>query len=153
MDEIERMEAALRAAIAAHRIALQQRVEAETQGFEQRFLFARLGVVAEELDAIAAAPNAAALPPALRDRLRQRLASEATRLVRLARAQSPSYDINRHIAVRRAVAWIERRVTPVLPTSPGVRRSGWVLNGRFRGSKRRTAVTAQPDAGDRRPPP
>ena len=139
MDEIEKMEAALRAAVAEHRIALHRRNEAETHGFELRFLFARLGLAPQELDLIAASANASQLPPALRDTLRQRLAAETARLLRLARAQSGAYDINRHIAVRRAVAWVEAHPVPVIPTSPGVRRSGWVLNGRFRGNRRRVA--------------
>lgn len=142
MDEIEKMEAALRAAVLAHRIALQARLQSETNGFELRFLCARLGFAAEDLDAIAASPDAAALPPALRERLRQRLAAEATRLARLARAASPGYDINRHIAVRRAIGWAEAAPPRVMPGTPGEKRSGWVLNGRFRRSR-----------GSRRPPP
>ena len=142
MDEIEKMEAALRAAVAAHRIALHQRIEAETSGFELRFLFARLGLTPAELDLIAEAGDAASLPPPLRATIRQRLASETTRLTRLARAQHPGYDLNRHIAVRRAAAWIEARPKPVVPTAPGVRRSGYVLNGRFRGRRRRHTTPA-----------
>lgn len=142
MDEIEKMEAALRAAVLAHRIALRARLQSQTKGFELRFLCARLGFGAEDLDAIAASPDATALKPALREALRQRLAAEATRLARLARAASPGYDINRHIAVRRAIAWAEAALPPTMPGAPGDKRSGWVLNGRFRRSR-----------GSRRHPP
>lgn len=150
MDEIEKMEAALRAAVAAHRIAVHRRIAEETSGFELRFLFARLGILPAELDLIAAAATAATLPLALRDTLRQRLAAETARLLRLARANSPAYDLNRHIAVRRAAAWVEARPTPVVATAPGIRRSGWVLNHRFRRQERvqpsptRTARTILP---------
>ena len=142
MDEIEKMEAALRAAVLAHRIALRARLQSETKGFELRFLCARLGFAAGELDAIAANSDAAGLPPALRETLRQRLAAEATRLARLARAASPRYDINRHIAVRRAIAWAEAVPPPPMPGTPDDKRSGWTLNGRFRRSR-----------GSRRHPP
>jgi hypothetical protein len=152
MDEIERMEAALRAAVAAHRVELQQRIEAEASGFELRFLFARLGLTPAELDLVAAAAQATALPAALRETLRQRLAAETARLLRLARARSPAYDLNRHIAVRRAVGWVEARLVPVIPTAPGIRRSGYVLNGRFRDSRRHRAPAPSPtDAGSRLP--
>lgn len=152
MDEIERMEAALRAAVAAHRVDLQRRMEAEASGFELRFLFARLGLAPAELDRVAAAAKATALPPALRAALRQRLAAETARLLRLARARSPAYDLNRHIAVRRAAAWVEARPAPVIPTTPGIRRSGHVLNSRFRAVHRHRAPVPSPqDAGGRSP--
>ena len=140
MDEIERMETALRAAIAEHRVELHRRLKAEAQGFELRFLLARLGFAADELDALAGAAAASELAAELRATVRQRLAGEVTRLLRLARAGSPAYDINRHIAVRRALCWIEGGPTLIDPTAPDVRRSGWVLNGRFRGAARRKPI-------------
>ncbi|BDA83667.1 hypothetical protein Sa4125_12090 [Aureimonas sp. SA4125] len=135
MTEAERLEAAMRAAIAAHRIKLRQEIERKTRSFELRFLLARLGLSPPELDIVDGCPSAAALAPDLACRIETRLVAEADRLSRHARAGSARYDINRHVAVRHALAWL--RGGPALPDEAGDRRSGRELNARFRRSRDR----------------
>lgn len=137
MDEtgIQRLEAALRAAVAAHRTALRAEREEEAGGLALRFLLARLGFAPAELDAVAAARKASDFSPALRSDIRRRLALEAARLLRLARARSPAYDLNRHIAVHRASRWANGTLPPDAPAAGDVA-SGAHLNRRFRSPPR-----------------
>ena len=102
---LERMEAALRDAARRHRRRLADESDRLRQGFEFRFLLAQLRFGIADRDAVAAASSAAVLPPALRDEIARRLRLEAARLKRFVRTGNPRYDINRHIAVRRALSW------------------------------------------------
>ncbi|GGD12243.1 hypothetical protein [Aureimonas glaciei] len=134
MDETgsDALEAALRAAVARHRRQLQREADQRTEAFERRFLLARLGFPPCDLDAAAAVPAAAALPPELRRRIEQRLTTEAERLLRLARAGSARYDLNRHIAVHRSLGWLQGR-PPQRHDRPGDdRQPGRAVNAQFR---------------------
>lgn len=146
---IERLEAALRAAVLAHRRALRAEIERETSDFSLRFLLARLGVGREVLEAIVPKAAAADLAPSLRHHVSTRLNRESTRLVRLARAGSPAYDMNRHVAVSRALRWLgsgTAEAAAVTQESAALP-SGRTLNARFRQSRRpRRSISAPPAA-------
>jgi hypothetical protein len=139
------LEVALRSAIARHRAQLRREAERRTEAFEQRFLLACLGLVPAELDAIAAAASAAALPPELACRIESRLAAEAERLLRLARAGSARYDLNRHIAVHRGLDWLHGRPPRQDPAPGEDRQPGRAVNARFR----RQRPPRRPPAGAR----
>ena len=75
----------------------------------------------------------------VRGKLIARLEDENARLLRAARRQAPGYDLNRHMAVRRALnALAVGRAAPALaqPT-PDKPLSGSELNSRFRARSRR----------------
>lgn len=103
--ETAALENALRTAVRRHRAALAAQDDRRRQGFELRFLLARLGFGTADLDAVCAAASAAALPRHLQGEIARRLGVEAARLKRLAWSASPRYDFNRHLAVRRALLW------------------------------------------------
>lgn len=104
--------------------------ESRRRGQELRTLFVRLGLAPTCLETVAAARSGSDVPEPLRDELTLRLETERRRLVRLARARSPAYDLDRHIAVSTAARWL----SGAEPPSQGLteRASGSVLNARFK---------------------
>lgn len=107
--ETAALENALRTAARRRRAALAVEDDRRRRGFELRFLLARLGFGTADLDAVSAAGAAATLPRRLQGEIARRLGVEAARLKRLAWSASPRYDLNRHLAVRRALLWADGR--------------------------------------------
>ena len=140
--EPEKLDVALHAAIAAHRTALRRESEQQSRRFEQGFLLARLGLAPDELAAAAAAASACALPPDLISRIEGQLVAESDRLARLARCSSARYDLNRHIALHRALTWIRSKPADRAEPKDEDRPSGRALNNRFRPARRRSVQKA-----------
>ncbi|WP_152045346.1 hypothetical protein [Aureimonas psammosilenae] len=78
----------------------------ETDAADHRFLLLRLGLSLSDCETVLAEKTAATVPAELRSRLLDRLKREREKLMRLGRARSRAYDLNRHIAVRNALVWI-----------------------------------------------
>jgi hypothetical protein len=121
-----RLSRALEAAARRYTEALRTAERVRLESFEARSILARLGLPpALASAALAGAPltdleRAAALSP---------LRAENGRLNRLARAGSPAYSLNRHIAIRRLVAAMEQSAPkPAAPSS---------ASGRWRSPRRK----------------
>ncbi|SJZ65936.1 hypothetical protein [Consotaella salsifontis] len=74
---------------------------------------------------------ASGIDSALAARLRQAVVAEMARLLRLARSGHPAYDVNRHIATSRALAWLDGRDRDQSSREGNSRPSGKSLNSRF----------------------
>lgn len=127
-----KLERALRAAAKRYIKGLRE-AERDGQRFgELRAHLLRLGYGG---DIPASAAELAALQNAARRSMRELLEQDAARLARMARAGRATYDINRHIAVKRALATLLRPQSEPDPCG-----SGRDLNRRFarrRGETRR----------------
>lgn len=89
---------------------LQSRQQAERQRltrFERSFALARAGIDVERARGALDSGLAADLDAQDRERLRSFTLAELARAKRYARMFDPRYDLSRHVAARRLLAWLE----------------------------------------------
>ncbi|MEF2071862.1 hypothetical protein [Consotaella aegiceratis] len=129
-----RLEAALRSAAAAYVQGLRHAERETRRRREIEATLRRLGFE-HAAAAIADASRRDTLPAAQVRAILAALEAEMAKLLRRARANHPAYDLNRHIAVKRTLAWLSGETeSPRTLASPRSqdRPSGRALNDRFR---------------------
>ena len=140
---LDRMEAALAAAARRFLTESRRALIDRTQRHEIRAICARLGLPPHACTALASGTA----NPALKADAMARLSREARRLARASRGSRIGYDLNRHIAIRRAIAQLAGDAAQTLPARP----SGRELNTRFcrRGPRNRAPKQITASSGQR----
>ncbi|MCW4113841.1 hypothetical protein NPA31_002535 [Aurantimonas sp. MSK8Z-1] len=105
-SELGRLEDRLRQAAKRHAASLREAEAASRSAAQLSSAFLRLGLNIGEIGRLDLRQGSDRVPAALREELQTRAAADLRRLLRLARAGHPAYDLNRHIAARRLLAWL-----------------------------------------------
>jgi hypothetical protein len=122
MSEIslQRLEASLAGAAASYLKNLRAAQENGDRSCELRATLSRLGFRLADIDALVSPGDTPS--PAQRATMGEALRRESAHQLRCARGHRPGYDLNRHMAVARALREFERITHPSAPAAPRARR-------------------------------